>query len=380
MKALICGLLKYPDGDGGAIRQEKLAKMMQKLGYDVLVIGMGKSTDEKVFYLDGIAFTSFKRANDDKISKVLSHLQYWAKLKNVMEHYQPDVVIMDDLGPIKTLRLKGYCKRNQIKLIHDSVEWYSPEQFARGKCSAGYIKKDLLNRYLIDKQCSVIAISSYLQKHFSNKGIACVNIPIVVTSNDLCQEKHLHKDVVTFTYAGQPGKKDYLHIILESFAQLDENELYKVRINIVGCDEEQILLNGTAPEILEKVKCHTVYHGRVPHQRVLELLKETDFTVLMRSSYQRYAKAGFPTKMVESLSRSTPMICNLTSDMGQYLVDGYNALLVKDCDSKQLVETIRRALSTCLDQRMEMSNNAWKTAAEYFLCEKYLPVLKQLLS
>ena len=143
MKALICGLLKYPDGDGGAIRQEKLAKMMQKLGYDVLVIGMGKSTDEKVFYLDGIAFTSFKRANDDKISKVLSHLQYWAKLKNVMEHYQPDVVIMDDLGPIKTLRLKGYCKRNQIKLIHDSVEWYSPEQFARGKCSAGYIKKEI---------------------------------------------------------------------------------------------------------------------------------------------------------------------------------------------------------------------------------------------
>lgn len=68
MKALICGLLKYPDGDGGAIRQEKLAKMMQKLGYDVLVIGMGKSTDEKVFYLDGtrtsISFMSaFTTAN-----------------------------------------------------------------------------------------------------------------------------------------------------------------------------------------------------------------------------------------------------------------------------------------------------------------------------
>lgn len=379
MKALICSLLKYPDGDGGAIRQEKIAKMMRKLGYDVLVIGMGNSTDEKVFSLDGIDFTSFKRANNDIIDKILSHLQYWAKLKKLMKRNQPDVVIMDDLGPIKTIRLKSYCKRNKIKLIHDSVEWYSPEQFARGKYSVSYIKKDLLNRYIIDKQCGVIAISSYLQKHFSEKGITCVNIPIVVTSNDLCQEKHLHNDVVTFTYAGQPGKKDYLHIILEAFAQLDENELDKVRINIVGCNEEQILLVGTAPEILEKVKFHTVYHGRVPHQRVLEILKETDFTVLIRSSYQRYAKAGFPTKMVESLSCSTPMICNLTSDMGQYLVDGYNSLIVKDCDPKQLTEVIRRALRTGLEQRMEMSNHAFKTASKYFLCEKYLPVLKQLL-
>lgn len=380
MKALICGLLKYPDGDGGAIRQEKLAKMMQELGYEVLVIGMGNSTDERVFSLHGIAFTSFRRANNSKIDKALSHLQYWIKLRTVMECYQPDVVIMDDLGPAKTLRLKAYCKRNQIKLLHDSVEWYSPEQFARGKCSTGYIKKNLLNQHLIDKQCRVIAISSYLQKHFSEKGIACANIPVVVTPNDLCQEKHLRKDVVTFTYAGQPGKKDYLDIILDAFAQLNEIEMDKVQINIVGCTEEQILMTGTAPESLEKVKCHTVYHGRVPHQRVLEILKETDFTVLMRSSYQRYAMAGFPTKMVESLSRSTPMICNLTSDMGQYLVDGYNALIVKNCNSKQLLGAIRRALSMGLDQRMEMSNQAWKTATEHFLCEKYLPVLKKLLS
>jgi len=87
----------------------------------------------------------------------------------------------------------------------------------------------------------------------------------------------------------------------------------------------------------------------------------------------------YSSVMVDYAILERPILC-LTSDMGQYLVDGYNALLVKDCDSKQLVETIRRALSTCLDQRMEMSNNAWKTAAEYFLCEKYLPVLKQLLS
>ena len=64
--------------------------------------------------------------------------------------------------------------------------------------------------------------------------------------------------------------------------------------------------------------------GRVPRPVVLQTLQETDFTVLIRDASLRYAKAGFPTKVVESLMSGTPVICNLSSDLDEYLVDGEN--------------------------------------------------------
>jgi hypothetical protein len=69
--------------------------------------------------------------------------------------------------------------------------------------------------------------------------------------------------------------------------------------------------------------------GRIPRPQVLEELSKADFTVLMRSEEQRYAKAGFPTKFVESLATATPVIANSTSDLGMYLKDGENGYVVK---------------------------------------------------
>ena len=86
----------------------------------------------------------------------------------------------------------------------------------------------MLNKHLIDKSCSVIAISQFLHRHFSEKGISSVNIPIVVAPEDLQSEK-ISDGLTHFTYAGQAGKKDYLHVMLEAFSQLTDDEKEKIR-------------------------------------------------------------------------------------------------------------------------------------------------------
>ena len=303
---------------------------------------------------------------------------YWKNLKKLLGDYDPDVIIMDDLGPSKTIKLKQYCKARQIRLIHDSVEWYSPEQFKHGKFSLGYIKKDILNRFLIDKTCGVIAISRYLEEHFKAKGCRCVRIPIVITEADLCKEKDLPEDKVVFTYAGQPGKKDYLHVMLDAFALLPDELLRRVVFNIVGCTKEQMLAAGIGSEVLDKLEKQLVIHGRVSHDEVLRILKGTHFTLLMRSPEQRYAKAGFPTKVVESLSMSTPVICNLTSDLGEYLVDDENALLVEECSPNALQRQLYRASRMSKAQLLDMCCNACETASKRFNYVAFLSALKKL--
>ena len=47
-KAVIITENKYPCDDAGAIRQHATAKMLEKLGYFVVVLCYGKSTNKKV--------------------------------------------------------------------------------------------------------------------------------------------------------------------------------------------------------------------------------------------------------------------------------------------------------------------------------------------
>ena len=380
MKIVICGLLKFPAGDAGSLRQYQLAVMLRELGHDVLVVGLGETNNRQIEKYGEVDYISFRYGDNKLQNKVLSHLLYWKNLKKILGDYAPDVILMDDLGPSKTIKLKQYCKVRQIRLIHDSVEWYSPEQFKHGKFSLGYIRKDILNRFLIDKTCGVIAISRYLEEYFKAKGCRCVRIPIVITEADLCKEKDLPEDKVVFTYAGQPGKKDYLHVMLDAFALLPDELLQRVVFNIVGCTKEQMIAAGISVEVLNKLEMQLAIHGRVSHDKVLHILKGTHFTLLMRSSDQRYAKAGFPTKVVESLSRSTPVICNLTSDLGEYLADGGNALLVEECCPTSLQRQLCRAIEMSKIQRADMCSSACKTASKRFSYGEYLATLGELIN
>lgn len=379
MRVLICGLLNTPNGDAGALRQQKLAIMCRELGHEPLVVGLGKANGMQTLIYDGIANISLREGAGNVSNKIMSHLRYWKRLRRVMSSYRPDVVIMDDLGPSKTIKLKHYCKSKKILLIHDSVEWYSPEQFKHGKLSWGYIRKDILNCFLIDKSCGVIAISRYLEEHFKAKGCSCVRIPIVITESDLCREKELPEDKVIFTYAGQPGKKDYLHVMLDAFALLPDELLQRVIFNIVGCTKEQMLAAGIDSDVLNKLDKQLVIHGRVSHDEVLRILKGTHFTLLMRSPEQRYAKAGFPTKVVESMSRNTPVICNLTSDLNNYLIDRENALIVETSDCHGLSRALEKAVYMSEQERICMCRKAGASALDQFDHKVYLQQLALLL-
>lgn len=379
MRVLLCNKLHYPAGDAGSIRQYKLAKMLRELGHEVFVVGLGPASGFLEQTYKGIPYVSLRQGNNRFAEKALSHLLYWPRIRKVLRKWKPDVLIMDDMGCVTTIQMKCFCKKRKIKMIHDSVEWYSPEQFRRGKLAIGYIKKDILNCHLLDSSYKVIAISRYLEEYFATKGIETVRIPIVIEADDLSQKKELKPEKTVFTYAGQPGKKDFLPVMLESFALLEEEEREKAIFHVVGCNREQMIASGIQEDLLNKLSSHLVIHGRVDHTTVLELLKETDFTVLIRDPNQRYAKAGFPSKVVESLANATPVLCNYSSDLRLYLQDGENAIIAQEPTSESVVSAMRKALALTIDDRKNMCNLALKTAKEHFDMRLYLDLMRKIL-
>lgn len=381
-KLLIVTYYRYPDGDAGSVRQHTFAKLYKDLGYDVTIVGMGTSTNFQIKENEDVSYISLRNKNNSLFSRINNYLGFKNNLKKFLKNYGiPQVMHIVDIPANALFFLKKFATKHNIKLIHDSVEWYSPEQFKNGKRNINYILKNNYNTKWIDKQFSVIAISSFLEKHFNSRGINTVRIPVIMDIESVSCKKETVQDKTVFLYAGSPGKKDYLAEILNGFSLLSDEELTNVELRIIGIKKEQLItLCGASETTIEKLEKALVCLGRVSRKEVLMNLSQADFTVLLRSETQRYAKAGFPTKVVESLATATPVIANITSDLEMYFNDGINSFIVENDSVSAFSETIKRALKLTLDERNILYKNARDTAQKYFNYKNYKNLLKELLN
>ena len=55
--------------------------------------------------------------------------------------------------------------------------------------------------------------------------------------------------------------------------------------------------------------------------------------------------AGFPTKFSESLACGTPVLTNISSDLGKYLKDGVNGYEMNITSNEALTSSLEKALS-----------------------------------
>lgn len=378
-RILIVTTDRYPNGDAGAVRTHALAKLLQAVGYEPTVVGMGRSTNFDFCKEDGVSYTSFRLSSSKLISRVNGRLQFCKRVKTLLSRdVSWDAILMGLVSRKTMVVLKRYAKEKNIPLLHDSVEWYSPEQFSIGKLHPTYISMDLRNRVYIDKTVRVIAISSYLERHFQNRGVAAIRIPAVLNVRQTPCDKCVDREKIVFSYAGSPGKKDYLRVIVEGFATMQASAPFELRL--IGVTKKQLVsLCDVDPAHIDKLGERLCCMGRIPREDVLRELSRSDFTVLIRSEEQRYAKAGFPTKFAESLATATPVISNATSDILDYLQDGVNGYLVSACSSEALTVALQKAICLTYEERVSMQQAARRTAEEYFDYARYKEPLKEFI-
>lgn len=386
MNILILSYYRFPEGDAGSLRQYAFGKLLSDLGYTVCFVGMGYGACHEMGDYKGFKYTSL-RTNQDKpglMGCFVNYFGYKSRLESfIKKHYsnsRVECILVDDIPLNALLFLKRLSKREHIMLVHDSVEWYSPEQFRFKRFAPSYILKDLNNRFLIDKNFKVIAISKYLEKHFLEKGLEIVRIPAVMDIDNLGYEKKIRRERLTVLYAGTPGKKDYLKEMIKGILLLGNDLIKKIDFRLIGISKDQLIdMHYVSQQMLDKLGDSLNVVGRIRRKDVLKNLEEADFTVLLRSPTQRYAKAGFPTKVVESLASGTPVICNITSDLGDYIRDGENGIIVNECSAEAFSLAIKRALHLTFEQRKIMCSNARKCAEGYFNYELYINNVKELL-
>lgn len=383
-QAVIITENKYPCEDAGAIRQHATAKILQSLGYDIFVIGYGTPTGKQVSIYENVRYISLRSRSSNKAVKLFSRLLFGIRALRFVRRNCRDasLILVVDTLPYAFKLISHYADKLNALLVHDSVEWYSPEEFRKGEKDISYRLKELTNQKLIGKGWRVIAISSFLEAHFSRICDKTVRIPVIMDVSSIEFDLGLDRpsQKIKFVYAGAPGRKDYLKEIIEGFALLTKDQLQKLELHIVGANAQQLRdICGVSSQSISMLGEAMIAHGRVPHEEAVRFVRDADYTLLFRDASLRYAKAGFPTKIVESLSCGTPPVCNLSSDLGMYLKNGENSIISEGHDPEHIKLALEDAMAMSSAERQNMRKKARETAETYFDYHRYVSEMEKLV-
>lgn len=375
---------QFPTGDAGAVRLRSFCEILFCLGYCPVVVGMGETTKFKKEKRNTFEFVSLRYPSTTLISRILGRLLYKRHLKMIIKKEISGEIcgILIDSGTRSVFRfVEKIALNKKIPLIYDSVEWYSEIEFKNGSKNKIYKHNNELNTKIIDEKYEVIAISSFLEDHFSNRGIKTVRIPVIMDVDQINPSRGQisTNEKIKIIYAGSIGNKDHIFEMINAIGLLEKDERAKLKFTIIGITKEQYenkygkIDNSIIGESI-------IFKGRIDRTEVLEELKKSHFSFLLRPAEERYAKAGFPTKAVEALSCGIPMLCNCSSDLDMYLKDGYNSILIDECSVEACVTALRRVILCSNETINVMKSNARVTAENNFDWKIYIKKVQMLLN
>jgi len=375
------GTFQFPEGNAAAFRVLGIAKALRATGWQIVFGGGEQSPRAQDLRPDGVhEFEGFEYFSQNEFRT--EHLGPLARMRRYLQVGSNTVrwlrsqdasglggIILYDGASLLQLRVGALAKSLGIPLLVDHTEWYDPVGHVGGRFGLVRWDVELALRCLAPKAAGAFVISSHLERHFRRSACPALRVPPLL---DLEQDKwrslqrcDTQKHGLRLVFAGHAGNKDYVVNAIRGLAELGA-EGKDVMLVMVGPTrgEFQDSLGGDAV-LLERLAGQLEFSGRLPHREALQRLAQCDFSLMLRPN-ARYAHAGFPTKLVESLACGVPILGNATSDIGMYVHDGSEGIVMEDCSPAAFVGGLKKALLLTTDQRSEMRAKARRRAEESF--------------
>lgn len=385
------GSFRFPEGDAAAARVLGIAKALRQEGYEVIIAGgeeEGPPQDRdtsKGYYYQGFRCLPQGHLSRSGSSVRCAYEYVWrgcstARWLGTQQRLGIDAIIAYDPGTPLLLRLDRFARSARVPLILDLAEWHQGSHLPGGWLGLRSIDTELRMRYLHATSGHVITISSYLADFYRAKGSRVIRVPPLVDLAEPKWQTVLSKASrpLRLVYAGNPGKKDLLPNIIRGLALLG-NKRQDVQLHLIGVTPEQVAAlwgaEGAPPARSDRT---IVWRGRVSQSCVPQILAACDYSVLLRP-HSRYAEAGFPTKLVESLSAGLPIITNVTSDISEYVQDLDQGAIVPGYTPIAFAKTVERVLSLSSEHHQRMREKAKERAMLSFDYRGYAQQIGQFV-
>ncbi|WP_187398811.1 glycosyltransferase [Micromonospora sp. WP24] len=247
----------------------------------------------------------------------------------------------------------------------DVVERHDPEQFGLGRLAPYFIRhrwSTFLAARLADR---IIAISTALHRHFALRRPTLVVPPQVDSAGYAPPAPPSLRSGVRLLYAGTAGPKDLLSVVVEGIARLPRTQRKRVHLTVAGVGRDQVAdLSDLKTAGMDELADEITFLGRVPRDRVLAELGQAHFSILVRPD-AGYSRAGFPSKVPESLAAGCPVLLNHTSDLARYVTDGQEGLVLAGATPDDFRDGLLRALALDDDSWRLMSRAARVRASDF---------------
>lgn len=336
-KVLYIGGFELPDKNAAAQRVIGISKGLRMLGYEVIFLNSVKKSSlsdiKKIKYYGFRCFEYKREANLDYL--LLAHTAI-----KMINRIKPGAIIAYNYPAVALYRINRYCKKNNIRCFADVTEWYKAIGKNKVYCLIKNMDSSFRMRFVHKRMDGIITISRYLYEYYKRKNNIVMIPPTVDLSDSKWKKENKHNDIISFVYAGVPYVlKERLDYIVNAFERI-KNDV-RVNFNIIGITKEQFMeLYSWKRRIPESV----CFLGRLEHEKTIEIVKQADWAIILRDN-NKVVKAGFPTKVVESISCGTPIICNRFSNITDYL-DTNNSIIINKFS--ELSKAILQASHTSL--------------------------------
>lgn len=363
------GSVEVPSQSAASRRIVGNAKAIQAAGYNVLIGGAQEGSEGYIEH-EGIQVYQVGERKYENLPTALKYLAYTRMGRLTLDWLSSlnceiaAIVLYSGYSPY-LFKLLPWCRAEGIPLVFDAVEWYEAPSKLQAIFNPYFWNIELAMRYLIPKTHNVICISSYLQNHFDESCNTVIVPPLLeVATIDKDTNTKEHKTIVSYT--GSPGKKDLLDKCLAAVFNINSNEHKPLEFVIAGLTEQDVLrYSSLVDRGITKLPTYIKVHGVVSVEKALRITKESHFSLLLRPN-NRVSNAGFPTKVVESLSVGTPVILNITSDLGLYINDGKEGFVCESASESSLEKALKKAIELSNEEYTAMSRSANTKASEHF--------------
>lgn len=377
----------FPDDSAGSNRMRGVIAALESAGIEVVVAGAqaagpsgagGATTATEVVGVGDQAQQRLRALRGVHALVAGSGLVDWLE----REAGDIDAVLMYQGGMSYTARLQRWSRAHGIPVAIDSVEWFDTSHVALGRWGPFAADSEVSMRWGYPAVGNVMAISQFLADHFEGAGANVVRVPPILEVSemsprlDLAREDHAG-DVRTLVYAGSPGRKDLLPLVVQAVGEHDPQGR-RLRLRVAGPSVEEVrtIMRGAGIG----ADCPAIVPlGRITPDDVRREVRDADFTVLVRQP-ERYAIAGFSSKVPESLALGTPVIATVTTELARYLRHGLEAVVLASASVSAMKESLAQIDSLTDVEMAAMRVRAREQAVRSFEASTYGPQLADWFS
>jgi glycosyltransferase involved in cell wall biosynthesis len=353
--------VELPDKNALALRVLSNCYAMRDAGYNPIIVGYCRSkVPNKIMDTKTTVqgFDCYNVPYPKCLFQWMKDSLTYKKIEKVILSYGIDnvkAIIFTEIGAPNVLGLMRFTKKNNIRMISDTVDWFDSYSNNPIKKILQIINEKISVNLLKPKIKNIICISSFLSNHYKGKNCNTVIIPSL-TINDTRKYSfnrvYKPNPIRSYIYVGNPGYKgikDRIDWCIQAFSELFNTE--DAILKVYGIERKEYIEQFGCQSIL---KDNIFFYGKQPNSHCIQEIQRADFFVFARED-RRTTKAGFPTKFSESLSCGTPVITTPSGDLKNYLYNNINGYISNECTYDSFKEALVKS-KNCSDDKLIAMN------------------------